>query len=45
MSEEIKTETPVIEDDPIEVRRAKRAALIEAGKEPYGHAFPVTHHV
>ena len=45
MSEEIKTETPVIEDDPIEVRRAKRAALIEAGKEPYGPAFPVTHHV
>ncbi len=28
-----------IEDDPIEVRRAKRAALIEAGIDPYGHAF------
>lgn len=32
-------------DDPIEVRRAKRAALIEAGQDPYGHAFDYTHHV
>ena len=28
-----------IEDDPIEVRRAKRQALIDAGVDPYGHAF------
>lgn len=33
-----------IEDDPIEVRKAKRAALIEAGQNPYGHAFDYTHH-
>ena len=33
-----------IEDDPIEVRKAKRAALIEAGANPYGHAFAYTHH-
>ena len=34
------TDTPeMIEDDPIEVRRAKRAALIEQGVDPYGHAF------
>ena len=33
-----------IEDDPIEVRRAKREALIEAGENPYGHAFDYTHH-
>ena len=37
--------TPVIEDDPIEVRKAKRAALIAAGKDPYGHAFNYSHHV
>jgi UDP-N-acetylmuramyl tripeptide synthase len=35
---------PEIEDDPIEVRRAKREALIEAGENPYGHAFEYTHH-
>lgn len=29
-------------DDPIEVRRNKRAALIEAGRDPYGHAFERT---
>lgn len=34
-----------IEDDPIEVRRAKRAALIAAGQDPYGHAFAYSHHV
>ncbi|WP_165173173.1 lysine--tRNA ligase [Adlercreutzia sp. ZJ242] len=34
-----------IEDDPIEVRRAKRAALIAAGEDPYGHAFAYSHHV
>ena len=33
-----------IEDDPIEVRKAKRAAMIEAGLNPYGHAFDYTHH-
>ena len=33
-----------IEDDPIEVRKAKRAAMIEAGQNPYGHAFDYTHH-
>ncbi len=31
-----------IEDDPIEVRRAKRQALIDAGIDPYGHAFEST---
>ena len=34
----------VIEDDPIEVRKAKRQALIDAGRNPYGHAFAYTHH-
>ena len=34
-----------IEDDPIEVRRAKRQALIAAGKNPYGHAFSYSHHL
>lgn len=34
-----------IEDDPIEVRRAKREALIAAGKNPYGHAFDYSHHI
>ncbi len=32
-------------DDPIEVRKAKREALIEAGQNPYGHAFEYTHHI
>ena len=31
-----------IEDDPIEVRKAKRLALIAAGEEPYGRNFQVT---
>ncbi len=44
MSEDATTDQTV-EDDPIEVRRAKRAALIEAGVDPYGHAFAVSHHV
>ncbi len=35
----------VIEDDPIEVRRAKRAALIEAGVDPYGHSIERSHSV
>lgn len=38
-------EVEVIEDDPIEVRRAKREALLAAGENPYGHAFAYTHHV
>ncbi|MGN1361357.1 MAG: lysine--tRNA ligase [Eggerthellaceae bacterium] len=37
--------TPVVEDDPIQVRLAKRQALIDAGKEPYGHRFVYSHHV
>ena len=37
--------TPVVEDDPIEVRKAKRQALLDAGRDPYGHAFPVSDHV
>ena len=36
MSEENAAE---IIDDPVEVRRNKRATLIEAGENPYGHAF------
>ena len=44
MTEET-VETQVIEDDPIEVRKAKRAALIEAGADPYGHAVERTHTV
>lgn len=35
----------VVEDDPIEVRRAKRQALIDAGENPYGHAFDYSHHI
>ena len=35
----------VIEDDPIAVRRAKREALMAAGKDPYGHAFKYSHHL
>lgn len=34
-----------IEDDPIEVRRAKREALIAAGEDPYGHGFTYSHHI
>ena len=34
-----------VEDDPVAVRRAKREALYAEGKNPYGHAFEVTHHV
>ena len=34
----------IIEDDPIEVRKAKRASIIEAGGNPYGHAFDYSHH-
>ena len=42
MAEEI---TEIIEDDPIEVRRAKRAALMAAGQDPYGRAFDRSHTV
>ena len=42
VAEEMKAQE--IEDDPIEVRRAKRAAIIEEGGNPYGHAFDYTHH-
>lgn len=36
----------IIEDDPIEVRRAKREALLAEGKNPYGHAaFECSHHI
>ena len=37
--------TNQIEDDPIKVRTNKRNALIEAGLNPYGHAFDYSHHV
>ena len=46
MAEDIKEpQAPEIEDDPIQVRLNKRSALIEAGENPYGHAFEYTHHV
>lgn len=35
----------MLDDDPIAVRRAKREALISAGKNPYGQAFDYSHHV
>lgn len=35
----------IIEDDPIEVRRAKRETMLAEGKNPYGHAYEYTHHV
>lgn len=35
----------IIEDDPIEVRRAKREALMASGKDPYGQAFAYSHHI
>ncbi len=37
--------TVTIEDDPIEVRKAKRAALIAAGRDPYGHSIKRSHTV
>lgn len=41
-----KNNEQVIEDDPIEVRRAKREALLAEGKNPYGHAaFEYSHHI
>ncbi|MEC4175422.1 lysine--tRNA ligase [Adlercreutzia sp. R7] len=42
MAEEI---AEVIEDDPIEVRKAKREALIAAGVDPYGHSIKRSHTV
>jgi len=33
----------IIEDDPIEVRRAKREAMLAEGKNPYGHAYNYSH--
>lgn len=47
MSEETKNPTAeeIIEDDPIEVRRNKRQALIDAGENPYGHALEVSDHI
>ena len=39
------TTAQIIEDDPIEVRRNKRQALIDAGEDPYGRAFSYTHHI
>ncbi|MCI8366378.1 MAG: lysine--tRNA ligase [Eggerthellaceae bacterium] len=38
-------ENEIIEDDPVEVRKAKRAALIAAGRDPYGHSFERSHTV
>ena len=47
MTEELNqaAEAAQIEDDPIEVRRAKREALIAEGFDPYGHAFEYSHHI
>lgn len=39
MSEANEPNQNVIEDDPVQVRKNKRQALIDAGKNPYGHAF------
>ena len=38
------TNVAQVEDDPIEVRKAKRQAMIDAGQNPYGHAFDYSHH-
>ena len=45
MSDTIDTTEQIIEDDPIAVRRAKREALMAAGKDPYGHAFAYSPHL
>ena len=45
MSDTIDTTEQIIEDDPIEVRRAKREALLAAGKNPYGQAYRYSHHL
>ena len=39
------TNAPEVEDDPIEVRKAKREALYAAGKQPYGERFDYDLHV
>lgn len=44
MSEAQGNTPTTVEDDPIQVRKNKRAALIAAGKNPYGHAFDYTAH-
>ena len=38
-------ETPEVIDDPIEVRRNKRQALIDAGQQPYALRFEASDHV
>ena len=38
-------QTPEIEDDPIEVRKAKRQALYDAGAFPYGQRYDYDQHV
>lgn len=38
-------ENTLSQDDPIEVRKAKREALIEQGSEPYARRFELTAHV
>lgn len=43
MAEEILNE--VIEDDPIEVRKAKRQSLLDRGIDPYGHGFAYSDHL
>ncbi len=45
MSDQPQATQEIIEDDPIEVRRAKREALLAQGKAPYGQAFDYSHHV
>lgn len=35
----------VAEDDPVQVRKNKRQAMIDAGENPYGHAFCPSNHV
>lgn len=45
MTEENIQVEAAVEDDPIEVRRAKREALIAEGIDPYGHAFNYSHHI
>lgn len=39
------TQPETIEDDPREVRLAKRQAIIDAGGDPYGHAYTASHRV
>ena len=39
------TKPTIVEDDPIQVRKNKRQAMLDAGENPYGHAFVPSHHV